>query len=86
MSETLPGFEANASWNYFAPKGLDQNIVRRLNQAINRILALPDVGGRLGEQGLIPVGGTPEMLRDRMRSDYEKWGSVIRKIGLKAEQ
>jgi len=85
MSETLTGFEANASWNYFAPNGLDQNIVRRLNQAINRILALPDVGGRLGEQGLIPVGGTPEMLRDRMRSDFEKWGSVVRQIGLKAE-
>jgi tripartite-type tricarboxylate transporter receptor subunit TctC len=85
ISESYPGFEANASWNYFAPKGLPIDIAGKLNSEINRILALADVGGRLGEQGLIPVGGPPEVLRDRMRSDFEKWGRVVRQIGLKAE-
>ncbi|MCC6888566.1 MAG: tripartite tricarboxylate transporter substrate binding protein [Hyphomicrobiales bacterium] len=85
IGETFAGFEANASWNYFAPKGLDRQIVLRLNQGINRILAMPEVGGRLSEQGLIPVGGAPEVLRDRMRSDFEKWGRVVGQIGLKAE-
>jgi tripartite-type tricarboxylate transporter receptor subunit TctC len=85
IAETLPGFEANASWNYFAPNGLPQEIALKLNREINRILALPEVGGRLNDQGLIPAGGTPETLRARMRSDFEKWGRVIRDIGLKAE-
>jgi len=85
IAETYPGYEANASWNFFAPKGLSRDIALKLNREINRILALPDVGGRLAEQGLIPVGGPPEVLRDRMQSDFEKWGRVVRQIGLKAE-
>lgn len=85
IGETYPGFEANASWNYFGPKGLPADIATKLNAEINRILALPDIGGRLDEQGLIPVGGPPEVLRDRMRSDFEKWGRVVRQIGLKAQ-
>lgn len=85
IAETLPGFEANASWNYFAPNGLPQEIVSGLNREINRIIALPEIGGQLNNQGLIPAGGAPEALRVRMRSDFEKWGRVIRQIGLKAE-
>jgi len=85
IAETFPGFEANASWNYFGPKGLPQEIADKLNSEINRILQLPDVGGRLGKQGLIPVGGPPSVLRDRMRADFEKWGKIVREIGLKAE-
>jgi len=85
IGESYAGFEANASWNYFAPKGLPRDVALKLNQEINRVLALPDVGGRLGEQGLIPVGGPPELLRDRMRADFEKWGRVVRQVGLKAE-
>jgi tripartite-type tricarboxylate transporter receptor subunit TctC len=84
IGETYPGFEANASWNYFGPKGMPQEIVTRLNTEINTILALPEIGPKLEEQGLIPVGGTPEKLRLRMRSDYEKWGQVVRQIGLSA--
>jgi tripartite-type tricarboxylate transporter receptor subunit TctC len=82
IGETYPGFEANASWNYFGPKGMPQEIVARLNSEINKILALPDVGPRLEERGLIPVGGSAEKLRLRMQSDYEKWGKVVRQIGL----
>ncbi len=85
ISETLPGYEANASWNYFGPKGLQIDIALKLNREINRILELPEVGGRLEEQGLIPAGGTPEALRARMRSDFEKWGRVVHEIGLKVE-
>jgi tripartite-type tricarboxylate transporter receptor subunit TctC len=82
IGETYPGFEANASWNYFGPKGMPQDIVTRLNAEINAILALPEIGPKLEEQGLIPVGGTPEKLRLRMRSDHEKWGRVVRQINL----
>ena len=85
IAETFPGFEANASWNYFGPNGLDRGLALKLNQAINNVLALPEVGGRLGEQGFIPVGGSPEMLGERMRSDFQKWGRIVQQIGLRPE-
>ena len=85
IGESYPGFEANASWNYFAPRGTSREIVIRLNREINRILVMPEVNERLVSQGLIPIGGTPEQFAARMKADYEKWGKVIRQIGLKAE-
>ncbi len=85
IAETYPGVETNASWDYFAPAGTPRDIVMKLNSELNRILQMPDVRERLISQGLIPIGGTPEQLAARMKADYEKWGAVVRKIGLKAE-
>ena len=48
-------------------------------------LAMPDVRERLVAQGLYPIGGTPADLTARMKSDYEKWGALIRKLNLKPE-
>jgi tripartite-type tricarboxylate transporter receptor subunit TctC len=85
IAETYPGFETTASWNYFAPAGTPRDIVLKLNAAINAALAMPDVRERLVAQGLYPIGGSPEDLTARMKSDYEKWGAVIRKLKLKPE-
>lgn len=83
IAETYPGFETTASWNYFVPAGTPRDIVLKLNAAINAILAMPDVRERLVGQGLYPIGGTPEDLAARMKSDYEKWGALIRRLKLK---
>lgn len=85
IAEYYPGIETNASWNFFAPAGTPRDVVARLNTEINRILSIPEVRERLISQGLVPVGGTPEHLAARMKSDYVKWGKVIRQIGLKPE-
>jgi tripartite-type tricarboxylate transporter receptor subunit TctC len=85
IAETYPGFETTASWNYFAPVGTPRDIVLKLNAEINKILAMPDVRESLTAQGLYPIGGSPEKLAARMRSDYDKWGDIIRKLNLKPE-
>ena len=85
IADTYPGFETTASWNYFAPAGTPRDIVLKLNAAINAALAMPDVRERLVAQGLYPIGGAPEDLTARMKSDYEKWGALIRKLNLKPE-
>ena len=48
-----------------------------------RIAPQDDVA--LVAQGLYPIGGSPEDLTARMKSDYEKWGSLIRKLNLKPQ-
>ena len=85
ISETWPGFETNSSWNYFAPLGTPAAVVARLNAEINKALSSPDVRERLLGLGLFPLGGTPEALAVRMKEDYEKWGAIIRKLGLKIQ-
>jgi tripartite-type tricarboxylate transporter receptor subunit TctC len=85
ISETYPGFESNASWNFFAPAGTPRDIIVKLNTEINRILKTPEVAEQLESQGLIPIGGPPEQLGARMKSDSQKWGKIIRMIDLKPE-
>lgn len=85
IGETLPGFEANAWWSFFAPAGTPADLVAKLNGEINRILSLPEVQERFTSQGLFPIGGASDRLAARMKADREKWGKVIREIGLRAE-
>jgi hypothetical protein len=35
--------------------------------------------------GADPVGGTPEQLRKHMRAESDRYGPLIRKLGIKAE-
>jgi tripartite-type tricarboxylate transporter receptor subunit TctC len=83
IAETYPGFEADGDWDIWAPAGTPSDIVAKLNAKINDILRMPDVRTRLISLGLYPIGGSPENLAARMKSDYKKWGTVIRRIGLK---
>ena len=49
-----------------------------MNASVNRILSKPEIQKRFLELGLIPTGGTPQQLADRMRADSEKWISIIK--------
>lgn len=85
IAETYPGFTTTSIWAYFAPVGTPPEIVAKLNAEINKILEMPDVRERLLSQAMYPLGGTPADLGARMKRDYDKWGVLIRKLGLKAD-
>ncbi len=72
IAETLPGYEAVNWAAVWGPKALPREIVARWNSEINRILQLPDVKERLAANGMEPLGGTPEQLRDLLRRDVAK--------------
>ncbi|WP_186332116.1 Bug family tripartite tricarboxylate transporter substrate binding protein [Bordetella genomosp. 13] len=76
-----------ASWFVLlAPSGTPDAVVTRLNESINRILAKPDVKARLLDLGLVPSGGTPGQLADRMKADSDKWISIIKAGNVTVEQ
>ena len=85
LAETYPGIEAGATWSYFAPAGTPRAIVLKLNQEIDKIQKMKDVQDLLMAQGLMPVGGTPEDLAARTRSDSARWAKVIQQAGVRAE-
>ena len=55
-----PGFDAPAWWAILAPAKTPPEIVRRMNEEVNKALKVPDIANRLGSQGIAIVGGTPE--------------------------
>jgi len=81
----LPGYQA-ASWFMMAVRtGTPADIVERLNAATNAVLADPAVRQSLAEQGLQPMGGSPQDATDHLRNEIGKWGKIVRASGARAE-
>jgi tripartite-type tricarboxylate transporter receptor subunit TctC len=81
----VPGYEATGWFGVLAPAGTPPAIVERLNSAIMKGLAMPDLRERLAALGGEVAGGTPEQFGAHLRAEVAKWGKVIKAIGLKAE-
>jgi putative tricarboxylic transport membrane protein len=74
------------SWNgLFAPAGTPPDIVRTLNQALQQILAEPDVKKQLLELGIEARASTPDDISARLKSDIEKWRKVTDKAGIQKQ-
>jgi len=85
VAETLPGFAAGGWFGFIAPATTPGAIVTLLNREINRAMGRPDVRERMISLGLDIVTESPEFFGDTIRSDYAKYGKIVRAIGLKAQ-
>jgi len=84
IADTIPGF-ATAAWQGVMVKaGTPQVERQRLAKAYQDAMRDPQVRSTLIAQGLEPVGSTPDEFATILRADYEKWGPIIRKAGLKS--
>jgi tripartite-type tricarboxylate transporter receptor subunit TctC len=81
----LPGFESTQWWAISGPAGLAPEIVARLNGGLDKVLATESMKKRLAAEGAEAVPGSPSNLAGYIRTDFEKWGRVIRSVGLKAQ-
>ncbi len=85
VAETLPGYHSGGWFGYLAPARTPAKIVALLNQEINRAMMMPDVKDKLTAIGLTVVAETPESFAQTLKSDYEKYGKLIRTIGLQVQ-
>jgi tripartite-type tricarboxylate transporter receptor subunit TctC len=83
VAETVPGYEAMSWFAVFGPKGLPQDIARRWNSEVNRILQLPDVKERMAGDGIEPTGGSPERFREVLKREIAKWQKVVKIANIK---
>jgi tripartite-type tricarboxylate transporter receptor subunit TctC len=68
-----------------APAGTPRPIVERLNAEINKAMGARDTRERIAGMGGDPESGTPEHAAEFLRTEYERWGKVIREAGIKAD-
>jgi tripartite-type tricarboxylate transporter receptor subunit TctC len=78
----VPGFTMPLWYAMFAPAGTPRDIVSRLNREIVKALETRDLRERLTDIGVEPWPGTPEELRDLLRTEIERYGAVVRSAGL----
>ena len=80
-----PGFEVSVWYGLFAPAGTPPAIVARLNAELNKAMKSDDVKTSFRNAGVEAIGGSMEDFNKFNRVQDEKWGTVIRKAGIKAD-
>ncbi len=85
VGESVPGYEVEVWYGLFGPAAMPQALVARLNAEANRIMVLPDVKDRMDKMGIVHTRATPAEAALTLRRDAEKWGKIIREMGIVAE-
>jgi tripartite-type tricarboxylate transporter receptor subunit TctC len=70
-------------YGLLAPAGTPKPIIEKLNAETKRIMALPNMGDRLAAIEL--THSTPQELDGFIRGETERWGALIKQLGLRAE-
>ena len=78
VAETVPGFELSSWYGMMAPAGTSKAIVQRLYQEVAAAVKKPDVIEWMKQNGLDPVGSTPEEHAAYIRAETAKWAKALR--------
>jgi len=68
-----------------APAGTPKPVVNKLAAEVTRIIRSPEISKRLIDQGVDPLGGTPEEFGKLIRAETARFGKAVRESGAKAE-
>jgi tripartite-type tricarboxylate transporter receptor subunit TctC len=86
MSESgFPGFEATTWYGLVGPGKLPPAMVKKMNEDINKVLAMPDVVEKFEQYGAEDGGGTPEKFSNFIQVEAKKWAKVVKDAGVKAD-
>jgi len=85
VGEFVPGYEASLWVGIGAPKNTPAEIIDKLNNEINAVLADPSMKARLAGLGAEPMPMTPAEFGKLIADETEKWGKVIRGANIKVE-
>ena len=81
----VPGYELTTWAGIVGPVGLPQPIVARLNAELNKAAASPVFKEKATAIGSEPFSGTPQEFGQFIRSEYVKWGEVIKRSGVRID-
>jgi tripartite-type tricarboxylate transporter receptor subunit TctC len=82
----LPGYTMVGWQGILAPAGTPREIVAALNAAIQKMMGSADIRKPWEDAGQEVVMATPEQFAATLRTDYERYGKLIQKIGSNIEQ
>lgn len=81
----LTDFEVNSWVGLLAPARTPKAIVDRLNTELNAVLNDPEVREKLNGLGITAAPGSAERFGQDLRRDLERYGTVVKSAGIKAE-
>lgn len=79
----VPGYEATFWMGMAVPKGTPKSIIDKLHRETTALLKSPDIIEGFKRAGTDAAPSDPEQFRKFIESEYEKWGKVVRAVGIK---
>lgn len=79
------GFEAPAWWAVLAPAKTPPEIVKRMNEELNRALKTPDIARKLDAQGIDVIGGPVDVASTFIDRQIDIWAKVVKDNNIKPD-
>ncbi len=81
----LPGFEATGWFGAFVPAGTPDAVVQKLATEFGRIVSLKEVRDVLTGQGAVPIGSSTREFAEFIRTDIERWRTMLKSVKIVAD-
>jgi tripartite-type tricarboxylate transporter receptor subunit TctC len=85
IGETIAGYETTSWLGLAGPPKLPADIVKRLNAEIVAMLEEPAMIEKLRALGSVPLSSTPEVFREHVAAEVDKWTKVVATAGIKRQ-
>jgi len=79
----VPGIDIMGWLGFFGPAGMKPEVVHALNAALVKALRSPEVMEGFLNGGYEATPSSPEELGASMKDSYERWGKVVKQLGLR---
>ncbi len=80
-----PDIDVTVWLGLFVSAKIPPDLVATLNQELQKVLASAEIKQRFGEQGGVPVGGSPQAFARFVQAETLRWEQVIKTAGLKPD-
>lgn len=68
-----------------APIKTPNDIVLKMNQAVNTVLQMPEVKEQMDKAGLVVMSGNPQQANEYMKEEVNRWAQIVKAVGAKVE-
>ena len=86
MAESgFPGFDATTWYGLVGPGKMSPALAKRMNEDVNKALAMPDVMEKLEASGAEDGGGSVDKFAEFMKVEQAKWAKVIKEANVKVD-
>ena len=81
----VPGYDPGSWYGLLTTAGTPADRITLLNTKLVQILKMQDIATLFAENGVFPVGNTPEQFAQDIAGDIAKWARVVKEAGIKPE-
>jgi tripartite-type tricarboxylate transporter receptor subunit TctC len=86
MAESgFPGFEATVWYGLMGPGKMPPAMAQRMNEDVNKVLAMPDVQEKMEQYGAEDGGGSIEKFASYIKDEQQKWAQVAKAANVKVD-